>query len=106
MVQSNMAPRPHAAASIGRGALALLSTQPLTWTASLLTAALVPHFLGDSKLGDYTLAVTITGLTGILVSAGIPGSLARHVATHPERGHSDGVAALTLVVGLAAIAAI
>src|SRR5207302_8544457 len=42
----------------------------------------------------------------ILVSAGSPGSLARHVATHPERGHSDGVAALTLVVGLAAIAAI
>src|SRR5947209_7875798 len=71
--------RPSNATSIGRGAMALLSTQPLTWAASLLTAGLVPHFLGDASLGDLTLAVAIAGLLGLLVSAGIPGSLARHV---------------------------
>src|SRR5688572_21020738 len=58
--------------SVARGALALLSTQPLTWLGGLLTAALVPRFLGDERLGQLTLALVIAGFASTVTVMGIP----------------------------------
>jgi O-antigen/teichoic acid export membrane protein len=87
--------------SVARGALALLSTQPITWLASLLTTAFLPRYLGDGDLGQYTVALTIAGLAGTVLSLGITMSMVRSVAAQPGRAFRDGPAALVLLVGLA-----
>ena len=87
--------------SVVWGALVLLSTQPITWLASLLTAAFLPRYLGDGDLGQYTVALTIAGLTGTVMSLGITTSMVRSVAAQPGRAFRDGPAALVLLVGLA-----
>lgn len=70
---------------VTRGALALLSTQPLTWGASLATAVLLPGFLGDDALGRFAIAITIGTFVGTLASLGLPSFLMRRVATEPDR---------------------
>jgi O-antigen/teichoic acid export membrane protein len=94
-----------AEARIARGALALLSTQPLTWAASLITAILLPHFLGARALGEYTTALTIASLVGILASLGVPTYLVRSVATLPARAAANVGASIVLTSGLTALAA-
>jgi O-antigen/teichoic acid export membrane protein len=94
-----------AGVSVMRGAMALVTTQPLTWAASLLTAIFVPRFLGDQGLGQYVVVVTIANLAGLVAALGVPTYLRRHVATQPTRAAIDGSAALVLLVGLAILIA-
>src|SRR5438874_11387770 len=61
-----------ASASVLRGTAALLSTKPLTWAVSLLTAVLLPRYLGDQGFGEYALALNIAGLAGTVASLGVP----------------------------------
>jgi O-antigen/teichoic acid export membrane protein len=79
-------PRAHASitSSVARGSLALLSTQPLTWGATLLTTALVPQFLGAQGLGELTVLLTVTTLAAIPLSLGIPDYLVRRLAQEPH----------------------
>ncbi len=91
--------------SVARGALALLSTQPLTWLGGLLTAALVPRYLGDERLGQLTLALVIAGFASTVTVMGIPEYLVRRVAGRPERTISDGGAALLLTLGVTFVVA-
>lgn len=91
-------------ASVVRGAMALLSTQPLTWAASLLAASLVPRYLGDGGLGQYAVAVSVASFVATLTSLGVPEYLVRRVATQPARVAVDGGAAAILLVGLALLA--
>jgi O-antigen/teichoic acid export membrane protein len=84
---------------VARGALTLLSTQPITWAATVASAIYLPRFLGDKHLGEWVLLWTIAGLVGTAASLGVPDFLVRHVATQPRaRGAADAAAALVLVV--------
>jgi O-antigen/teichoic acid export membrane protein len=93
-------------ATVLRGALALLMTQPITWAASLLATAFVPRYLSDRELGQYAVALTVAGLAGTLMALGIPTSLVRAVASRPWDAKREGTAALALVVGLSSATAI
>src|SRR3954451_4564961 len=56
----------HVAAStpprVIRGALILLSTQRVTWAASLLLVIFVPRLLDSHALGEYQMAVSLEGV--------------------------------------------
>jgi O-antigen/teichoic acid export membrane protein len=91
------------------GALALFGTQPLTWATSLLLAALLPHFLGASGLGELALATSVAALLGILVSLGIPSYLIRSIAlsrADESRKVSGGLVVVTVAGLLAALMAV
>lgn len=88
------------------GALALLATQPITWAASLLATAMTPRYLTDHELGQYAVALTVAGLAGTLVALGIPTSLVRSIASRPREIACEGAAALAIVGGLSAGAAV
>jgi O-antigen/teichoic acid export membrane protein len=86
--------------------LANLSTQPLTWAATLLGATFVPRLLGSETLGQLTIAFTITGLAGTVLDLGIITYITRRIAQDPGRARRDlGVAALIQAVtfGLGAL---
>lgn len=83
------------------GALALLSVQPITWAAGLLTTVFVPRFLDSQDLGQYTVAWTLTSLVGTAVSLGLTTSLTRRVAANPANAGVDATAGLVLILGLA-----
>jgi O-antigen/teichoic acid export membrane protein len=97
--------------SVVRGALANLSSQPLTWGASLLLAAVVPRLLGSETLGHLTLALTIVNLAAPVLDLGIVDYLTRRVAQNPRAVRRDvGVAlvvqAVTFSIGAVVIAAV
>jgi O-antigen/teichoic acid export membrane protein len=89
-----------------RGALALLSAQPLTWTASVLTAVFVPRFLGDEGLGQYAVAQGLTALVATVVVLGTPDLLVRRIASRPARAAADGSGALVFLLGLSGLVAV
>jgi O-antigen/teichoic acid export membrane protein len=80
--------------SIVRGALALLTTQPLTWGASLLTAMLLPRLIGADALGQLAIVVTITGLASTICVLGISEYLVRRFAQRPQTRRRDAGIAL------------
>jgi O-antigen/teichoic acid export membrane protein len=86
--------------TIVRGALALLSAQPMTWAAGLLTTMFVPRYLDARAVGEFTIAVTVAGLVGTFVSVGLITSLVRRVAAAPEQSAAHGTAGLVIVLGL------
>jgi O-antigen/teichoic acid export membrane protein len=93
--------------SVTRGALALLSTQPLTWGASLLTTIAAPRLLGAEALGQFTIVFTIATLAATATSLGVSEYLVRRVAQSPATLRQDaGVALLvqTIVTLLGALA--
>lgn len=92
--------------SVTRGALALLSTQPLTWGVSLLAIIAVPQLLGAEALGQYTIAVSIAtlGFTGF--NLGLPDYLVRHFAQRPASYRRDVSVALALQTLTTAIGAV
>ena len=83
--------------TIARGALALVSTQPLTWTATLLTTVFLPRFLGDGGLGLYAMVLTLSSLVGTVATLGLPELLTRRTAAQPRHASRDGTAALLIV---------
>jgi O-antigen/teichoic acid export membrane protein len=94
--------------SVTRGALALLSTQPLTWSATLLTTVMLPRLLGADALGQVTIATTIATLGASASSLGISEFLVRRVAQHPSKLRHDASVALlvqliTAIVGVVLI---
>jgi O-antigen/teichoic acid export membrane protein len=82
------------------GALTLLSTQPITWACSLLTAVYLPRLIDGQAYGEYGIAAAFTGLVGSLLSLGLPTALTRRIAARPETTTSDATGALVLQVGL------
>jgi O-antigen/teichoic acid export membrane protein len=89
-----------------RGALLLLSTQPITWASSLLLTIFIPRLLDSRSLGEYTVAATLAGLVGALVSLGIPTVLTRRIAAQPASAAADVTASLLLLVGLGVLASV
>jgi O-antigen/teichoic acid export membrane protein len=85
--------------SVTRGALALLSTQPLTWGSSLLTTIVAPRLLGADALGQVTIAITVAALAATATSLGVSEFLVRRVAQQPATLRQDaGVALLVQTV--------
>jgi len=89
-----------------RGALILLSTQPVTWAASLLLVIFVPRLLVSRALGEYQMAVSLEGVLIALLSLGVPSVLTRRIASAPGTANRDISTALTLLVGLGTLGAI
>ena len=88
-----------------RGALLLLSTQPITWASSLLMTIFIPRLLDSRSLGEFTVAITFSGLIGTIVSLGLPTVLTRRISSHPATARADTTSALVVMVGIGAIAA-
>lgn len=88
-------------AKVARGAFALLTTQPLTWTTTILTTALVPRYLGDSGFGLYALATTIATVASMIAALGVPSFWTRRMAVHGDEIEHDSGAALFLVTATA-----
>ncbi len=88
--------------SVARGALALLSTQPLTWAASLVGTIVTPRLLGADTLGQVAVAATIGALAATATGLGISEYLVRRAAQHPDSLRRDaGVAfAAQMVVAI------
>jgi polysaccharide transporter, PST family len=82
--------------SIARGALALLSTQPLTWATTLLSVVALPRLLGADVLGQLTVATTISSLGAVVCALGVTEFLIRRVAQTPETLRRD--AGIALIV--------
>jgi O-antigen/teichoic acid export membrane protein len=86
-------------ASITRGALALLSTQPVTWAGSLLTTIVAPRLLGAEGLGQYTIAFTIATLAATATGLGVSEFLVLRAAQSPATiRHDAGVALLVQTI--------
>jgi O-antigen/teichoic acid export membrane protein len=101
--------RPHGSESspvrsVAKGALALLSTQPLTWAASILSIIFVPRYLGDVAMGQYTVALTLSTLAGPVVSLGLLEYLSRALASRSKEAARQASLAWVLMT-LAAIVA-
>src|SRR5216683_2438648 len=82
--------------SIARGALSLLSTQPLTWGASLLAATVVPRLLGAEALGQVAFAGTVASLAANATGLGVSEFLVRRVAQRPLTVRQDAGLALSI----------
>lgn len=90
-------------ASLFRGATALLSTQPLTWAARLLTLIVVPRYLGDAVMGQFASVTTISVWVGLVGSLGIPELLRRRSATvGRDETATDAATALCIALGCTA----
>jgi O-antigen/teichoic acid export membrane protein len=93
LIVPSVTPRRSVGESVFRGALANLGPQPLTWAASLLSATLVPRFLGSDGFGQLTIAFAISGLAAATLDLGIVDYLTRRIARNPDRiKHDLGVA--------------
>jgi len=99
-------PTSHPAAGVLRGALALLSTQPLTWAVSLLCVVLLPRYLGAHGLGEYTVAITIANLTAIVTAFGLPSLLVRQIAQSPRAPRAYIGAGVVFVAAASTLAAV
>lgn len=93
-------------ASVLRGGLMLLSTQPVTWAASLAVAILAPYYLGDANLGKYAVAWTISQIASVVATCGVPSYLTRRIAKDPGRilETSSNALALSLILSLGVVA--
>jgi O-antigen/teichoic acid export membrane protein len=97
------------ASSIARGALALLTVQPLSWAISLLSAIVGPRLLGSDLLGQLTTAMTITGIVTTLSGLGVSDYLVRRFAQKPEllkrdQGTALALGLVTAVIGVIIVA--
>jgi O-antigen/teichoic acid export membrane protein len=90
-------------ASVARGALALFSTQPITWAVSLLGVIVVPKHLGDQSLGQFAMVTSVATITGTIALLGVVEYLRRSVAAEPEQQAAQTRAALTLTTGAAVV---
>lgn len=96
---TSAAPEASATRRIARGAIALFSTQPLTWAASVATAILVPRYLGDAGLGEWGVAWSIAALAANIAALGMQTFLTRKVALDPAHAAAHawgGIAISTL----------
>jgi len=95
-----MGPTSHTPGSVGqsivRGALALLSLQPMSWGASLLAAIALPQLLGSEVLGQLVIATTIAAIGSTVTGLGVSEFLVRRVAQQPHTLRRDQGVALTV----------
>jgi O-antigen/teichoic acid export membrane protein len=92
-------------ASVLRGAMALFSTQPLTWAATIFLVTFLPRLLGDRALGEYTIVMTVTTVAGTIAALGVPDYLVRKVAIQPDRAMLEAGVAFVLMLGASVIGA-
>jgi O-antigen/teichoic acid export membrane protein len=84
------APEDHARATpparaVARGALALLSAQPLTWASTLLLVVMLPRYLADTEIGQAALGTSLAALVGPVCTLGLLDYLTRNLASRPKR---------------------
>ncbi len=95
---SDGGPRSTPMSSVAIGAIAFLPTQPLTWAATLAATIVLPRYLGDHNLGQYTLVATVAGLVQAVSTLGLPSYLTRRVATRTADLPDHAAKALLLVI--------
>ena len=83
----------------------MLSIQPVTWAASVLTTVTLPRLLSADALGQLTIAFTISGLASTATGLGITDFMVRRAAQQPGTLRRDAGAALALQSITALVAA-
>lgn len=84
---------------------ALGSGQIVTWIISAVYLIIVSRYLGPTRLGELTLAVSIVSILGLVVAMGMETHITRTVARHAERGYRVAAAAIVSRAALLAPAA-
>jgi O-antigen/teichoic acid export membrane protein len=69
---------------IVRNAAALLASQPLTWLLTLAFTIIVPRNVGPGEWGEWTIAVTVGQLTGMLFELGANTVLLKGMSRYPD----------------------
>jgi O-antigen/teichoic acid export membrane protein len=93
------------ARSVAKGALAMFSTQPLTWATSLLVVTFLPRLLGAVALGQFALAFTLPNLLGPAVSLGLLEYLSRRLASRSPAVAAEASLAWVIMTVVSLIAA-
>jgi O-antigen/teichoic acid export membrane protein len=84
----------------------MLSAQPLSWAATILTTVLVPHYLGAVGLGSYAIVMTCATLLGTLLALGTSNHLIRFGAKHPDDAMTDAASSFVVSGSMALVAAV
>jgi len=88
------------------GAMVLLSTQPITWAATLLLTVYLPRYLDGRAMGELSLALSAAAIIGTIATFGLPTVLTRTVASSEKDAPSVVSASLVIVVGLSTLGAV
>lgn len=85
-------------------ALALASSQIVTWVLSSVFLILLSRYLPLDRVGDYNWAVSLAGILGMLIGLGMETLITRSVARRPESGAELASAAIVVRMGLFPVA--
>jgi O-antigen/teichoic acid export membrane protein len=93
-----------------KNASAMMASQLITWSLSLLLTIFLPRYLGAAAVGEFVLATSIWAVVGMLINFGTDTYLTKEIARQPNRtSHLVGTAltlrGLLFIVGCGVIAA-
>jgi len=80
--------------------MALLSTQPITWAATLLLTVSLPRYLDARSFGELGIAIATGTIVGTIVNLGMSTVLTRSVASHERDVSALVTTSLVMVLGL------
>jgi len=86
--------------------MVLLSTQPITWAATLLLTVYLPRYLDGRALGELSIALAAAAIVGTLATFGLQTVLTRTVASGELPASAAVSASLVIVVGLCLLGAV
>lgn len=82
------------------GIMALLSTQPITWAATLLMTVSLPRYLDARSFGELGIAVATGTIVGTVVNLGMSTVLTRSVASRQTGVSALVTTSMVMVLGL------
>lgn len=87
----------------------MMAAQIITWSLSLVLAAILPRYLGVTSVGKYQLALSLWGITGVVIGFGMDTLLTKEIARAPAKlndlfGISLIVRAAFYIIGFAILA--
>lgn len=85
--------------------MVLLSTQPITWAATLLLTVHLPRYLDGRAMGELSIAMSAAAIVGTLAGFGLTTVLTRTVASHKAGASAAVSASLVIVTGLSMLGA-
>jgi O-antigen/teichoic acid export membrane protein len=91
------------ARTVARGALALLTAQPLTWASTLVLIVLLPRYLTDVEFGQAALGANLAALVGPICTLGLLDHLARSLSGRLKHELGEVSAALVITSATAGV---
>ena len=71
--------------TVAKNASFLMASQLITWGLSLVTAVMLPRFLGTVAIGQFYIASSLWAIAGILVTFGMDTLLTKEIARNRDR---------------------